>query len=97
MIPRINLAPTDTILPFILQRRQFPVIPAYAITITFDHVGSDLETAVFSHGQLYVALSRSKNPKHVQVRIQPNPQQGKLLLYNREFTKIVVFNEVFQD
>ena len=61
MIPRINLAPTDTTLPFILQRRQFPVIPAYAITInksqgqTFDHVGIDLETAVFSHGQMYVA------------------------------------------
>src|SRR6218665_1288595 len=29
-IPRIDLAPTDTTLPFILRRRQFPIIPAYA-------------------------------------------------------------------
>ena len=53
-IPRIDLAPSDTTLPFILKRRQFPIIPAYAITInksqgqTFDHVGVNLQTEVFS-------------------------------------------------
>ncbi len=101
-IPRIDLAPSDTTLPFILRRRQFPIIPAYAITInksqgqTFDHVGIDLKTAVFSHGQLYVALSRSRNPQQVKVRIQPNPQQGQLLQDEHQFTRNVVFKEVFQ-
>ncbi len=101
-IPRIDLAPSDTALPFILRRRQFPIIPAYAITInksqgqTFDHVGIDLKTAVFSHGQLYVALSRSRNPQQVKVRIQPNPQQGQLLQDEHQFTRNVVFKEVFQ-
>jgi ATP-dependent DNA helicase PIF1 len=44
-IPRINLAPSDVNLPFILKRRQFPIIPAFTMTInksqgqTFDHVG----------------------------------------------------------
>src|SRR6218665_810152 len=34
-----------------------------------------------SHGQLYVALSRSRNQHNVKVRIQPNPLglQGALL------------------
>lgn len=102
LIPRVDLAPSDTTLPFILKRRQFPIIPAYAITInksqgqTFDHVGINLQTAVFSHGQLYVALSRSRNPNQVKVRIEPNPQQGSLLKDGRQFTRNVVFHEIFQ-
>lgn len=102
IIPRIDLAPTDTTLPFILRRRQFPVIPAYAMTAnksqgqTFDKVGIDLQDPVFSHGQLYVALSRSRNPENIKVRIQEGPQQGKLLKDDRVFTKNVVFHEVFQ-
>ncbi|XP_063800227.1 uncharacterized protein LOC134968624 [Pseudophryne corroboree] len=101
-IPRIDLAANDTTLPFILHRRQFPVIPAYAITInksqgqTFDHVGILLQTPVFSHGQLYVALSRSRNQHHVKLHITPTDQQGQLLGDDRHFTKNVVFNQVFQ-
>lgn len=102
MIPRIDLAPSDSTLPFILRRRQFPIIPAYAITInksqgqTFDHVGIDLQSTVFSHGQLYVALSRSRNPNQVKVHIEPNSQQGDLLRNGRQFTGNMVFTEVFQ-
>jgi hypothetical protein len=32
-IPRIDLAPSDVNLPFVLKRRQFPIISAYAMTI----------------------------------------------------------------
>jgi ATP-dependent exoDNAse (exonuclease V) alpha subunit len=32
-IPRIELSPSDTVLPFILKRRQNPVIMAFAMTI----------------------------------------------------------------
>src|SRR6218665_1424606 len=48
------------------------------------------------HGQLYVALSRSRNQHNVKVRIQPNPLQGALLNDARQFTRNVVFHEVFQ-
>ncbi|KAG5530927.1 hypothetical protein RHGRI_025763 [Rhododendron griersonianum] len=47
-----------------MTRRQFPVRLAYAMTInksqgqSVKFVGVDLRTPVFSHGQLYVALSR---------------------------------------
>jgi len=63
-IPRIILNPSDVNLPFTLKRRQFPIIPAFSMTInksqgqTFEHVGILLTEPVFSHGQLYVAMSR---------------------------------------
>ena len=65
-IPRIDLAPGNTELPFILRRRQFPVKLAFAVTInklqgqTLEKVGIHLPEPVFSHGQLYVALAKVK-------------------------------------
>jgi ATP-dependent DNA helicase PIF1 len=58
LIPRIELSTSSTDLPFKLHRRQFPVSPAFAMTInksqgqTLDYVGICLPTPVFSHGQL---------------------------------------------
>ncbi|XP_028110161.1 uncharacterized protein LOC114308706 [Camellia sinensis] len=63
-IPRISLTPSSAEMPFRMTRRQFPVRLAYALTInksqgqSVKFVGVDLRTPVFSHGQLYVALSR---------------------------------------
>ena len=63
-IPRIDLEPSESSLPFRMKRRQFPVILAFAMTInksqgqSFDHVGIYLPEPVFAHGQLYVALTR---------------------------------------
>ncbi|KII74590.1 hypothetical protein RF11_16200 [Thelohanellus kitauei] len=85
LIPRIDLAPAETTLTFTLRQQQFPVVPAYAITInngqgqSFDHVGIHLQTNAFSHGQLYVMLSRSRNSRRVKMRIELNNQQGQFL------------------
>ncbi|KAG5536193.1 hypothetical protein RHGRI_023847 [Rhododendron griersonianum] len=63
-IPRISLSPSSLDFPFHMTRRQFPVRLAYAMTInksqgqSVKFVGVDLRTPVFSHGQLYVVLSR---------------------------------------
>lgn len=102
IIPRIDIAPTDTNLPFTLRRRQFPITLAYSMTITksqgqtFDHVGIDLQTPVFSHGQLYVALSRATNSANLKIKISQSDEQGQLLKDDREFTRNVVFKEVFR-
>jgi ATP-dependent DNA helicase PIF1 len=63
-IPRINLTYSGTILPFNFQS-QFLIIAAFAITInksqkqTFERIGILLRQPVFTHGQLYVAASKS--------------------------------------
>ncbi|GBO36156.1 hypothetical protein AVEN_234051-1 [Araneus ventricosus] len=100
-LTRVELAPSDVNLPFVLKRRQFPLIPAYAMTIntsqgqTFDQIGIYFDEPVFSHGQLYVALSRSRNPNHVKIYTKTSEVQGKLLNNEKYFTRNVVYQEVF--
>ena len=73
LIPRIVLMPSDTDLPFTLRRRQFPIRPAFSMTInksqgqTFQQCGVLLSESVFTHGQLYVALSRVGNPRDLRI------------------------------
>ena len=64
LIPRIRLSLNAETLPVSLKRLQFPVRLAFAMTInksqgqSVEHVGINLQTSVFSHGQLYMAFSR---------------------------------------
>ncbi|XP_055523077.1 ATP-dependent DNA helicase PIF1-like [Wyeomyia smithii] len=100
-IPRINFAPSDSNYPFILKRRQYPVVPAFAMTIneaqgqTFERVGVLLNSPVFCHGQLYVALSRTRNPNFVKIRIMETEGQG--CNKNMWFTRNIVFREVIEN
>ena len=72
-IPRITLSPTAEDMPIPLRRRQFPVQLGFAMTMnksqgqSFKHVGLDLRTPAFSHGQLYVGLSRCTSGNRVKV------------------------------
>jgi hypothetical protein len=82
LIPRIDLIPSDSIYPFKLRRRQFPIRLAFSMTInkaqgqTFSFVGLDLKLPVFSHGQLYVALSRCRQASGVKIEIDRyNPEK----------------------
>lgn len=62
-VPHIKLTPSNDEIPVRFSRRQFPVRVAFAMTInksqgqSVKHVGLDLCVPVFTHGQLYVALS----------------------------------------
>ena len=64
-LPRIifTLEPVETGLPFKVIRKQFPINLAFALTInksqgkTIPIIGIDLQEPLFSHRQLYVALS----------------------------------------
>lgn len=63
ILPRIEIAPTETDLPF-TQRRQFTIIPTFVIKInespgqSFNMVGIYSIEHVFSQGQLFVVLTR---------------------------------------
>jgi UvrD-like helicase C-terminal domain len=58
---------------FTMIRRQFPLRLAYSMTINkaqgqeFATVVVDLTLSCFSHGHLYVALSRIRHPSHIIV------------------------------
>jgi len=98
LIPRIKLAPSDTNLPFVLERHQLPLRLAYSMTInkaqgqTFEKVGIYLPYPVFSHGQLYVAFSRARSLASVKVKIVETQQQGKR--GGRTVTPNVIYREV---
>lgn len=78
-IPRITLNSGEcTALPFILYRKQFPVVLAFGITInksqgqSFDMLGIYFRRSLFSHGQLYVALSRCRDPNNLFIENKLN-------------------------
>ena len=73
LIPRILLSTAQGELPFVLTRKQFPIKLCFAMTVnksqgqTLGIVGLDLRTAAFTHGQLYVAMSRITNVANLAV------------------------------
>ena len=81
LIPRIKFIAEPGSYPFDWSRRQFPVRIAFASTInksqgqTLKRVGVWHRQPVFSHGQLYVASSRTGNPSSLKFALKE--QQGK--------------------
>eukprot|EP00889_Picochlorum_renovo_P006379 jgi/Picre1/33409/NNA_008733.t1 len=80
---------TQSLGSFVLQRTQLPIRVAFAMTInkaqglTLQRVGVYLQDDVFSHGQLYVALSPCGDDQNLWV-FGPQPDdQGKLWMKER--------------
>lgn len=100
-IPRISLdTSNDPALPFNLIRHQFPVRLAYAMTInkaqgqTFQKIGIYLPEPIFTHGQLYTALSRVTQSTALKIQIIEGPKQGSTV-DDVTVTDNVVYQEVF--
>ncbi|KAI3509551.1 hypothetical protein L1887_24917 [Cichorium endivia] len=99
-LPRIPLCPSaDDMSPFKLKRKQFPIRLSFAMTInkargqTIPNVGVFLPESVFSHGQLYVALSRGISRDNTKVLVNPIKDFKKPGVY----TSNVVYREVLRD
>ncbi|CAI0446929.1 unnamed protein product [Linum tenue] len=94
-IPRIVLNITEHRWPFILKRRQFPVRLCYAMTInksqgqSLDIVGVYLPKPVFSHGQLYVAVSRVRSADGLHILVDNDGEVPQ------SYTRNIVYNETF--
>jgi ATP-dependent DNA helicase PIF1 len=69
--------------PFQFKRKQFPIRLSFAMTVnkaqgqTIPNAGIYLPEPVFSHGQLYVALSRSTARNNVKILVLPNSDTKK--------------------
>jgi ATP-dependent exoDNAse (exonuclease V) alpha subunit len=83
LIPRISLIPSEkhSDVTFNFRRLQFPVRLAFSLSInkaqgqTVRYVGLDLREPVFSHGQLYVALSRVTTLSNVKILLPDDAQE----------------------
>lgn len=98
LLCRITMSPSDELFPFHWTRRQFPVRPAFAMTInkaqgqTLERVGVYLPCAVFAHGQLYVAASRVGAPDRIRFLVKDGHVDG----LDGVYTKNVVFNRLIE-
>ena len=94
-VPRVIMDNNDATLPFSIRRRQFPLRIAFAMTAnkaqgqTLARVGIYLGRDFFSHGQLYVALSRCGNREDIRILTRVGMKDG--------FDDIVMKNCVFKE
>ncbi|XP_076931482.1 uncharacterized protein LOC143596652 [Bidens hawaiensis] len=96
-IAKISLTYKDKELPFELKRKQFPLRLCYAMTInksqgqSLDKIGLYLPQPIFSHGQLYVALSRATTPHSLKIVIVPHGDDDAAL------TKNIVYSDFLKE
>ena len=95
-LPRVILSERDQRWPFKMLRRQFPIRPCYGMTInksrgqSLKQVGLYLLQPVFSHGQLYVALSRVISKGGIKVIVNNEPESSNNL------TKNIVYKDILE-
>jgi ATP-dependent DNA helicase PIF1 len=91
-IPQILNQPTEDQVAFKFNRKQFPVRLCFVMMInklqgqSVKHVGLDLRTPVFTHGQFYVGVSRVMSRNNIKVIWDDKVEEAK--------TKNIVYNEV---
>jgi ATP-dependent DNA helicase PIF1 len=107
LIPRISLTLKNNKWSFVLQRRQYPIKICYSMAInksqgqTLTSVGVYLHRPVFTHDQLYVAVSRvtstvsratSKNGLKILIEDENGncTNEAKNVVYREVFSQLPV-------
>jgi len=87
------MSPSRPDWPFVLRHRQFPVRVAFAIIInksqgqTFNNIGVYLLSPVYSHGQLYVVISRVTSSANIKIFTDQGPDR---------YMRNVIYKEVLE-
>jgi len=99
MLFRMPMEPKQNQFNFRWIRTQFLVAPAFAMTISKsqgqtipNNVSVLLKDPIFSHGSVYVAMSRVTDPKKLKVFL-PNES---LPSERKQYTKNVVYNDLLK-
>jgi len=93
-ILRLSLTPSDVIVPFKFQWSQFSIAFSFAMTInkslgqSLKNVGIYLSSPVFSHGQLYVAISRVTSKNGLKILITDEDGKDIDVTFNVVYTKV---------
>jgi len=96
-IPRIEMVVHESKWLFTLKRRQFPFKICYAMTInksqgqSLNKIGLYLDSEIFTHGQLYVALSRATTPKGLHILIHDSINKYP------NYIKNIVYKEILHN
>jgi hypothetical protein len=94
LIPKMKLLYNRKGIPF--TRFQFPIKLCYAMTIhkaqgqTFDRVGIDFTGTIFTHGLVYVGMSRCSSMENLRLFLTAE-QQEQYLLRNIVFTDLLEY------
>jgi len=100
---RVKLTAQHRNYPVNLQRNQFPIHLTFSMTInksqgqSFDRVGIYLDRGVFSHGQLYVALSRAKRKDDLCLCIGKQPTLRRSIALSEVIVQNVIYHELLHD
>ncbi|XP_026397273.1 ATP-dependent DNA helicase PIF6-like [Papaver somniferum] len=97
LMPRIVMTLSETDHPFILRRRQYPLKVCFAMTVnksqgqSLPNVGIYSDEPVLSHGQLYVAVSRTTSRQGLKIAIKKREGEPEGRMRN------IVYQEIFNN
>ena len=105
-ISKISIVCSDTDFPTRFKRKQFPILLAYYLTFnraqgqSLERVGIRLHQSVFTHGLLYIGMSRCGDPMFVFVYADQSEFQhlidNGILDPTKTYTRNIVFPEIFE-